>query len=107
MAFEISVISVGAVLILLLLMALIFTPDQRGKSEKDYVNQNNSGIYLHAVQFCLVNSPSLNYSASSLSKPSCASTAAESLSVSLLLLISHPPWTPKPLIHWQHEGTDA
>lgn len=45
MAFEIPIISVGAVLILLLLMALIFTTGQRCKSEKDYRNQNNSGIY--------------------------------------------------------------
>lgn len=62
MAFEITVISVAAVLILLLLMALIFTPGQRGKSQKDYVNQNNSGNYLRVVHFCLGKPPSLNSS---------------------------------------------
>lgn len=41
------------------------------------------------------------------SKLSYVWTAAESLSVFLLLLVSHPPWPPKPLIHWQHEGADA
>lgn len=53
MSFEISVISIGAIFILLLLMASICAPGQRGKSEKDYMNQNNSGIYLRAVYFCL------------------------------------------------------
>lgn len=62
MVFDISVISVGAVLILLLLMALIFRP--RAKSEKDDMNENTSGIYLHAVHFCLDQPPSPNSSIS-------------------------------------------
>lgn len=60
MAFEITVISVGAALILLLLMALTFTPGQRGKSEKDDMNQNNSGIYRRVLYFCLGKPPSLD-----------------------------------------------
>lgn len=49
MAFEISVISAGAILILLVLMAWIFTPGQRGGSEN---NMNHSGMCLQAVHFC-------------------------------------------------------
>lgn len=116
MAFEISTISIGAVLVLLLLMALIFTPGQRGKSEKDHVNYKNSGIYLCVVLVCL------GWSYNSMMKSLCLlillshpfvsefsydSTAAESLPVSLLLLVSHPPWSPRPLIHWQHERADT
>lgn len=49
MAIEVSVISVGAVLVMLLLMALIFTSGQRDKPAQDHMNQKNSGIYLHVV----------------------------------------------------------
>lgn len=111
MPFEISVISVGAVLVLLLLMALIFTPGQHGKSEKDPVSYKNPGIYLCVVLVCL--GWSYNNRMKSLclliflSHPLASEcshhwTAAESLPVSLYLVVAHPPWSPQPPIHWQH-----
>lgn len=103
MPFEISVISVGAILILLLLVALIFTPGRRGRSENAV---NHSGIYLQAVHLHYADPPSPNPSIC-VSKLSYVPTAAESPSVSPLHPDFHPPWSPKPPTHWQHEGADA
>lgn len=111
MPFEVSVMSVGAVLVLLLLTALIFTPGQRGKSEKDPGNYKNPGIYLCVVLACL------GWSYNSRMKSLClliflshplASecsdhwTAAESLPLPLCLHVAHHPWSPQPPIRWQH-----
>lgn len=49
MAIDVWVMSVGAVLVILLLMALIFTSGQKDKPAQDHMNQRNSGIYLHVV----------------------------------------------------------
>lgn len=49
MAMEVSVISIGAVLVMLLLIALIFNSGQRDKPAQDHMNQKNSGIYMHVV----------------------------------------------------------